>query len=77
VSAGLRPGNAHAAWGAMGVLGRIIRRLKQRFPQVQIVVRGDSAFAVPRLLRLLDTLDQELGGIAYVLRANALKVQER
>jgi hypothetical protein len=67
VSAVLRPGNAHAARGAMGVLGRIIRRLKQRFPQVQIVVRGDSAFAVPRLLRLLDTLDQELGGIAYVL----------
>jgi DDE family transposase len=67
VSAVLRPGNAHAARGAMGVLGRIIRRLKQRFPQVQIVVRGDSAFAVPRLLRLLDTLDRELGGIAYVL----------
>jgi Transposase DDE domain group 1 len=67
ISAVLRPGNAHAARGAMGVLGRIIRRLKQRFPQVQIVVRGDSAFAVPRLLRLLDTLDRELGGIAYVL----------
>jgi Transposase DDE domain group 1 len=67
VSAVLRPGNAHAARGAMGVLGRIIRRLKQRFPQVQIVVRGDSAFAVPRLLRLLDNLERELGGIAYVL----------
>jgi len=67
VSAVLRPGKVHAARGAMGVLGRIIRRLKQRFPQVQIVVRGDSAFAVPRLLRRLDTLDQELGGIAYVL----------
>jgi hypothetical protein len=67
VSAVLRPGNAHAARGALGVLGRLIRRLKQRFPQVQIVVRGDSAFAVPRLLRLLDTLDQELGGLASVL----------
>ena len=66
VSAVLRPGNAHAARGAMGVLRRIIRRLKQRFPHVQIVVRGDSAFAVPRLLRMLEELDQELGGIAYV-----------
>lgn len=64
VRAVLRPGNAHAARGAMGVLGRILRRLQQRFPQVQIGVRGASAFAVPRLLRLLDTLDQELGGIA-------------
>ena len=52
VSAVLRPGNAHAARGAMGVLRRIIHRLKQRFPHVQIVVRGDSAFAVPRVLRM-------------------------
>jgi DDE family transposase len=67
VSAVLRPGNAHAARGAMGVLRRLIRRLKQRFPQVQVVVRGDSAFAVPRVLRMLEELDRELGGIAYVL----------
>jgi len=67
VSAVLRPGNAHAARGAMGVLRRIIRRLKQRFPHAQIVVRGDSAFAVPRVLRMLEELDRELGGIAYVV----------
>ena len=66
VSAVLRPGNAHAARGAMGVLRRIIRRLKQCFPHAQIVVRGDSAFAVPRVLRMLEELDRELGGIAYV-----------
>jgi hypothetical protein len=67
VSAVLRPGNAHAARGAMGILHRIIQRLKQRFPQVQIVVRGDSAFAVPRVLRMLEDLNRELGGIAYVV----------
>jgi hypothetical protein len=66
VSAVRRPGNAHAARGAMGVLRRILRRLKPRFPQVQIVVRGDSAFAVPRVLRMLEDLERELGGIAYV-----------
>ena len=78
VSAVLRPGNAHAARGAMGVLRRIIRRLKQRFPQVQIVVRGDSAFAVPRLLRLFEELDQELGGVAYVvgLAQNAVLLRQ-
>ena len=59
VSAVLRPGNAHAARGAMGVLRRIIRRLKPRFPQAQIVVRGDSAFAVPRMLRMGEELDRE------------------
>ena len=57
VSAVLRPGNVHAARGAMGVLRRIIYRLKQRFPHVQIVVRGDSAFAVPRVLRMLEELN--------------------
>jgi len=67
VSAGLRPGNAHAARGAMGGLRRIIQRLKQRFPPTQIVVRGDSAFAVPRVLRRLEELERELGGIAYVV----------
>lgn len=66
VSAVLRPGNAHAARGAMGVVRRIIQRLKQRFPDVQIVVRGDSAFAVPRVLRTLEELDRDWGGIAYV-----------
>lgn len=67
LSAVLRPGNVHAARGALGVLRRLLRRLKWQFPHVQIVVRGDSAFAMPRLLRLLEDLDRELGGIAYVL----------
>lgn len=78
VSAGLRPGNAQAARGAVGVLRRISRRLKPRFPQVQIVVRGDSAFAVPRRLRLLEELERELGGIAYVfgLAQNAVLLRQ-
>jgi hypothetical protein len=67
VSVVLRPGTAHAARGAMGVLRRIIHRLKQRFPQTQIVLRGDSAFAVPRIMRMVEELNRELGGIAYVL----------
>lgn len=67
VSVVLRPGNVHAARGARGGLRRIIRRLKLRFPQTQIVVRGDSAFAVPRILRMLEELHRELGGIAYVV----------
>jgi hypothetical protein len=66
VTAVLRPGNTHAARGALGVLRRIIRTLKQRFPAVQIVVRGDSGFAVPRLLELLEALDREVGGVAYL-----------
>jgi hypothetical protein len=54
VSAVLRPGNTHAARGVMGVLRRVIRALKRRFPAAQIVVRGDAGFAVPHVLRLLE-----------------------
>ena len=31
------------------------------------MVRADFAFAVPRVLRMLEELDRELGGIAYVI----------
>jgi hypothetical protein len=67
VTALLRPGNPHAARGALGVLRRIIHALKRRFPDVQIVVRGDSGFAVPRLMEMLEALNRELGGVDYLL----------
>lgn len=67
VTALLRPGNAHAARSARGTLTRLIRRLKERFPTCQVVVRGDSGFCMPRLLEALEQLDRELGDIHYVL----------
>jgi hypothetical protein len=67
VTAILRPGNTHAARGGMGVLRRIIGALKRRFPQVSILVRGDSAFAVPRLMTMLEALKAELGGVDFLL----------
>jgi len=66
VSAILRPGNVHAARRALSVLQRVIRKLKQRFPDVQVVVRGDAGFSVPRLLDGLEHLNAELGGIDYL-----------
>jgi hypothetical protein len=46
-------------------LRRIIRRLKRRFPDAQIVVRGDAGFAMPRLMEKLETLGVDyLFGIA-------------
>ena len=42
ITAILRPGNTHAARGAKGVLRRLIRRLKRRFPDIQVVVRVDA-----------------------------------
>lgn len=66
VSALLRPGNVHASRGAAGLLRRVIRKIKQRFPQVQIAVRGDSGFATPHLLETLERLNAELGDVEYL-----------
>ncbi len=65
ISALLRPGNTHACRGALGLLRRLIRRLKRRFPDAEIVVRGDAGFAMPRLMEELETLGVDyLFGIA-------------
>jgi Transposase DDE domain group 1 len=67
ISALLRPGRAGAAKGVAGLLARIVRKLKTRFPQAQILVRGDGAFATPAILNTLEGLNQELGEVDYLL----------
>lgn len=67
ITALLRPGRAHAAKGATTLLTRLIRAIRTRCPHASILVRGDSAFAMPRLLERLEGLDAELGDIDYVI----------
>jgi hypothetical protein len=67
VSSRLRPGSAHASREAAGMLARVIRRIKRRFPQAHVVVRADSGFCTPRLLRTLERLDQDLGDVDYII----------
>lgn len=67
VTALLRPGNAHGAKAAIGTLTRVIRAIRARCPDAAIVVRGDSAFAGPRLLERLEQLDAELGDVDYII----------
>jgi hypothetical protein len=47
VMVGLRHGTAHAALGADDDLRYLMKRLREVWPDVQIHVRGDSAFGVP------------------------------
>ncbi len=47
ITAVLRPGNAHASWGAVAVLKRLVRALRARWPGIVIELRADSGFAVP------------------------------
>lgn len=49
LAAWLRHGTAHASLGAVDVLETIVRKLRQAVPQLTILVRGDSGFAVPEM----------------------------
>jgi hypothetical protein len=50
----LRPGNAPAKQGAIGILDRLIERLRSAFPKVRILVRLDGGFGGPELLNFLE-----------------------
>jgi hypothetical protein len=50
----LRPGNAPAKQGAIGILDRMIERLRVAFPKARILVRLDGGFAGPALLNFLE-----------------------
>jgi hypothetical protein len=67
ITALLRPGRAHAAKGAITILTRLIRAIRRRCPGATILVRGDSAFAMPKLLDRLEQLAAELGDVEYVI----------
>jgi hypothetical protein len=51
VGALLRGGTAPATKGARFLLKYLVRALRARFPDVRLIVRGDSAFGVAKMLR--------------------------
>jgi hypothetical protein len=46
----LRESNVDASSGAVGEVERIVARIRQKWPQVRIIVRGDSGFAREELM---------------------------
>src|SRR6266581_9296158 len=50
----LRPGNAPAKLGALGVLRRILKRVRGAFPRARLRVRLDGGYAAPEILDFLD-----------------------
>lgn len=46
----LRPGTLHPACGVVGLLERLVKRLREAWPEVEIRVRGDNGLASPLLL---------------------------
>lgn len=50
----LRPASRGAAHHAGAILKLLVDRLRRAWPRVQIIFRGDSGFAIPRILRWCD-----------------------
>ena len=58
----LRPGRTHAGAGALSILRRIVARLREAWPEVRILLRGDSGFARPEIYDWC-----ELNGVHYLI----------
>jgi hypothetical protein len=49
LGAWLRPGTVHASAGAVEAVQKIVERLRAAWPDVTILLRGDTAFAMPAM----------------------------
>jgi hypothetical protein len=63
VTALLRPGNSPDKKGAIGVLSRLLPRLREAFPRARFRARLDAGFAAPDVLDFLD----EQGDVEYAV----------
>ncbi len=70
----LRPGNVGGARGAVGVIDRLVRAVRQRCPRAVILVRADSGFATPQFLDKLDELHADVGNVGYIVGVGKNKV---
>lgn len=50
----LRPGNAPAVSGAIGILRRVLQRLRAAFPRARVLVRLDGGFAASQIFDFLE-----------------------
>jgi hypothetical protein len=48
----LRPGNSHSNRWYVGILKRVVRAIRARYPHMAITIRGDSGFSCPAFCRL-------------------------
>jgi len=68
VASVLRPGTSPAKQGALGVLARLLRRLRAAFPRAILRVRLDGGFASPEVL---DFLEAEAVEYVVAMASNA------
>ena len=68
----LRPGNVGASVGALGILSRLLPKLRAAFPRARLRVRLDGGFAAPQIFAFLDR-----EGVEYAVAMGKNKVLER
>jgi hypothetical protein len=68
----LRPGNVGAAVGALGILSRLVPKLRAAFPRARLRVRLDGGFAAPQIFAFL-----EREGLEYAVAMGKNKILER
>ena len=58
----LRRGNVHAGHRLVSILRRIVPRLKEAFPEAEIVLRGDAGMALPEVYDFCES-----SGVSYLI----------
>ena len=52
----LRPGNSHSNKWYVSILKRVVTKIKQVYPKMEITIRGDSGFSCPQFYKLADDM---------------------
>jgi len=68
----LRPGNSHSNKWYVAILKRVVKRIKEVYPKMEIIIRGDSGFSCAPFYRLAD---QE--GLQFTLGLSSNEVLKR
>ena len=68
----LRPSSVGAAHHARGVTKLLVAKIRSRWPEVRIILRGDSGFAIERLMRWCDKNNV---GYVFGLQKNSVLIR--
>ncbi|MEI3615043.1 IS1380 family transposase, partial [Pseudogracilibacillus sp. SO30301A] len=66
LKASLRAGNVYTSRQIVAFVGPELKRLRKKYPNIKIIIRGDSGFATPKLYELC-----EKQSVDYVIRLKA------
>jgi len=68
IKANLRSGNVYTSRQIVAFIGAELKSFRKKYPTIDIILRGDSGFAMPELYKLCDTL-----GVDFVIRLKSNK----